>query len=71
MGRRNTGPRNSKLAEHNQKVAQLEKGISPDGLPLNPPRTSSVSLEHGWYRYIWISTNDYQRYVDWFRVGPQ
>lgn len=70
MVRKRTGPRTFELDEHKLKVVLLEKRISPDGLPINPPKLSPTDLQHGWYRYEWISTNDWKRHASWFRVGP-
>lgn len=58
------------MHEHRKNIELLERGISPDSLPLNPPRISRTSLQHGWYRYEWLNTNTYERLVDWFRIGP-
>jgi hypothetical protein len=58
------------LDEHKRKEAMLERGVSPDGLPINPRKTNRTTLPHGWYRYEWYSKLKNAVFVNWFRVGP-
>ncbi len=63
--------------EWKEHVRLLNRGISPDGLPINPKRTDPPNLEPGHYSYHYTKkigqgkTAKYVRVKGWFTIQRQ
>lgn len=59
------------MREWKRKTALLEQGISPDGLPINPPRTTRqifLSAVRGWFSYWWVDSAQ-TLHKSWYGIG--
>lgn len=55
-----------------REIGMLNSGISPDGLPIYPPRTRPMCLEQGHHcyerRFIDPCTNNIKARIEWFTI---